>query len=222
MLAAVPPCAGECRFVRGFSVGTTAGDPDLWEFCGGHPPTPRPFATPALPHPEPPARSIARQVRITFRGRDTAQRAKRIHDNSPPGYPARPRRSHPYQAGQDWNAALPHLVFARRRGAGGVRRNELADSDDRDPHRRRSHHRELARAPAPAAYPRIAPRRSQRRLRLRGNSRSRPRSWVDPRVPGSSARPCNHKEELRPAANHLCWDVPSALGRARPGRIRTR
>ncbi len=34
MLAAVPSCAGECRFVRGSSVGTTAADPDLWGFCG--------------------------------------------------------------------------------------------------------------------------------------------------------------------------------------------
>jgi hypothetical protein len=30
----VPPCAGECRFVRGDSVGNYAADPDLWGFCG--------------------------------------------------------------------------------------------------------------------------------------------------------------------------------------------
>ena len=34
MLAAVPPCAGECRLVRGDSVGNRAADPDLWGFCG--------------------------------------------------------------------------------------------------------------------------------------------------------------------------------------------
>ncbi len=34
MLAAVPSCAGECRFVRGDSVGNYAADPDLWGFCG--------------------------------------------------------------------------------------------------------------------------------------------------------------------------------------------
>ena len=31
---AVPSCAGECRFVRGDSVGNYAADPDLWGFCG--------------------------------------------------------------------------------------------------------------------------------------------------------------------------------------------
>ena len=30
----MPPCAGECRFVRGDSVGNYAADPDLWGFCG--------------------------------------------------------------------------------------------------------------------------------------------------------------------------------------------
>jgi hypothetical protein len=34
MLALVPTCAGECRFVRGDFVGTRAADPDLWGFCG--------------------------------------------------------------------------------------------------------------------------------------------------------------------------------------------
>ncbi len=34
MLAPVPPCAGECRFVRGDFVGNHAADPDLWGFCG--------------------------------------------------------------------------------------------------------------------------------------------------------------------------------------------
>ena len=34
MLAPVPPCAGECRFVRGDSVGNRAADPDLWGICG--------------------------------------------------------------------------------------------------------------------------------------------------------------------------------------------
>src|ERR1035437_3965690 len=34
MLAPVSPCAGECRFVRGDSVGNYAADPDLWGFCG--------------------------------------------------------------------------------------------------------------------------------------------------------------------------------------------
>ena len=32
--SAVPSCAGECRFVRGDSVGNYAADPDLWGFCG--------------------------------------------------------------------------------------------------------------------------------------------------------------------------------------------
>ena len=32
--SAVPSCAGECRFVRGDSVGNYATDPDLWGFCG--------------------------------------------------------------------------------------------------------------------------------------------------------------------------------------------
>ena len=35
ILAAVPPCAGECRIVRGYLVGITPVDPDLWGFCGG-------------------------------------------------------------------------------------------------------------------------------------------------------------------------------------------
>jgi len=34
MLAPVPPCAGEYRFVRGDFVGNHAADPDLWGFCG--------------------------------------------------------------------------------------------------------------------------------------------------------------------------------------------
>ena len=34
---AVPPCAGECRFVRGFCVGSRPADPDLWGFCGERP-----------------------------------------------------------------------------------------------------------------------------------------------------------------------------------------
>jgi hypothetical protein len=34
MLAAVPSCAGQCRFVRGFSVGIAAADAELWGFCG--------------------------------------------------------------------------------------------------------------------------------------------------------------------------------------------
>jgi hypothetical protein len=34
MLAPVPTCARECRFVRGDFVGNHAADPDLWEFCG--------------------------------------------------------------------------------------------------------------------------------------------------------------------------------------------
>jgi hypothetical protein len=34
MLAAVPSCAGQCRFVRGFSVGIAAADADLRGFCG--------------------------------------------------------------------------------------------------------------------------------------------------------------------------------------------
>src|SRR5712664_3244829 len=34
MLAPVPPCAGECRSVRGFFVGIAAADADLWGFCG--------------------------------------------------------------------------------------------------------------------------------------------------------------------------------------------
>jgi hypothetical protein len=33
MLAAVPSCAGQCRFVRGFGVGP-AGATELWGFCG--------------------------------------------------------------------------------------------------------------------------------------------------------------------------------------------
>jgi hypothetical protein len=32
--ATVPSYAGECRFVRGFSVGAAAGIPDLWGICG--------------------------------------------------------------------------------------------------------------------------------------------------------------------------------------------
>jgi hypothetical protein len=32
--ASVPPYAGECRFVRGFSVGAAAGIPGLWGICG--------------------------------------------------------------------------------------------------------------------------------------------------------------------------------------------
>jgi hypothetical protein len=34
MLAAVPSCAGECRIVRGDSVGSHRRSPDLWGFCG--------------------------------------------------------------------------------------------------------------------------------------------------------------------------------------------
>src|SRR5882724_516882 len=34
MLAPVPPCTGECRFVRGDSVGSHRRGPDLWGFCG--------------------------------------------------------------------------------------------------------------------------------------------------------------------------------------------
>jgi ESX-1-secreted protein regulator len=34
MLAAVPSCAGQCRFVRGDSVGIAAVDAGLWGFCG--------------------------------------------------------------------------------------------------------------------------------------------------------------------------------------------
>ena len=32
--ATVPSYAGECRFVRGFSVGAAAGIPELWGICG--------------------------------------------------------------------------------------------------------------------------------------------------------------------------------------------
>ena len=35
ILAAVPPCAVECRIVCGYLVGITPVDPDLWGFCGG-------------------------------------------------------------------------------------------------------------------------------------------------------------------------------------------
>ena len=35
ILAAVPPCAGECRIACGYLVGITHVDPDLWGFCGG-------------------------------------------------------------------------------------------------------------------------------------------------------------------------------------------
>jgi hypothetical protein len=34
MLAAVPTCAGECRFVRGVFVGAIAATHELWGFCG--------------------------------------------------------------------------------------------------------------------------------------------------------------------------------------------
>ena len=30
----MPDCAGECRIVRGLSVGDAAPDPDLWGICG--------------------------------------------------------------------------------------------------------------------------------------------------------------------------------------------
>src|ERR1700678_3119264 len=36
-LTLVPSYAGKCRLVRGFLVGTTAADPDLWGFCGTQP-----------------------------------------------------------------------------------------------------------------------------------------------------------------------------------------
>jgi hypothetical protein len=32
--ATMPSYAGECRFVRGFSVGAAAGIPELWGICG--------------------------------------------------------------------------------------------------------------------------------------------------------------------------------------------
>jgi hypothetical protein len=34
MIAAVPACAGLCRFVRGYFVGASAANPNLWVFCG--------------------------------------------------------------------------------------------------------------------------------------------------------------------------------------------
>ncbi len=34
MLAAVPPCAGSCRLVRGVLWGPPAADAELWGICG--------------------------------------------------------------------------------------------------------------------------------------------------------------------------------------------
>ncbi len=62
--------------------------------------------------PEPPPSSIAPGLHHLSRPGQRPVPGHRAHPRQlAPGYPARPRRPHPYRAGQDWNAALRHLVL---------------------------------------------------------------------------------------------------------------
>ncbi len=114
--------------------GATAGDPDLWGFCGGAPVGARTIYNDQRYHtPEPPPSSIAPGLHHLSRpGQRPAPGAPSASATTRPRLPCStsPTASLPARPGLECGPAASRV--ARRRGAGGVRRDDLVDSDDRD------------------------------------------------------------------------------------------